>query len=168
MPRPRYVWRGWDDGPAQISAGSARTINLGTAGNWPADITLGVIGEYTIRRIVGKIAGISSSVGGSDSINLLTWGVYIGEDDAVAGGVFPEPLQDPVDWFLYGSMMVSNSRFDTGGGMAMTSEVFDGRSMRKVNENHQTPIMRVENSSGSPDTVLVHTVGRTLYSIGRR
>ena len=83
---------------------SLGTLNfvLNTVGSAPDLAALGVLGDYTIRRVLGKIGYVNNLGSESASTDYFTWGVIVVSDDAVAAGAIPSPRLDNADWLAHG------------------------------------------------------------------
>ena len=168
--RPRYTWRMWETALSNLNAGSALTFVLNTVGSWP-DLGqgLGVRGDFTLRRVHGVIATTSENNGQATTLDGFCWGIIVAGRDAVAAGAVPDPVSDASDWLAYGTGFVSLA---SAGGLdtnhPMTTHVIDNKSMRKVNENNQDVILRMEALAGNVATISVHAAGRLLVSHGQR
>jgi len=166
--RPRYTWRMFES-TETLTTVAAVSIDLNTAGTMASLSGLGIFGDYTVRRIRGAIAMTSFAAGASQAILGLAWGITILENDALALGALPEPINDPVDWMGYGTLYVGQTAPGTSVAIHPTeSLVIDGKSMRKVNENHQSVVMILQWLSTTDETLRIEVSGRMLVSHGQR
>jgi len=168
--RPRYTWRMFQTGLSNLGEGASLTFVLNTVGAAPnLGSGLGVFGDYTVRRVVGTLSVMSNNVADVAVMDQFAWGIYIAEKDAVLAGGTPEPLSDPADWFGFGTGAVSLA---SAGGVAATYPMLvyavDTRAMRKVNENHQDVVFRIEAPAANVADVLLVLTGRLLVSHGQR
>ena len=166
--RPRYTWRPWEQINATLAAGAQTRVPLNTSGSWPTLGALGVIGDYTIRRLVGVVSAISAFAAENSTMDRLVFGVIVMEDDALAAGVAPDPVSDAADWMAFGFLYVAMHGTFTAGNHPMSTFALDNRSMRKVNENHQSPVLVVEAPGNNISSIVFCTSGRMLVSHGRR
>jgi len=161
--RPRYTWRFYEATGA-IGSGGALTFILNTIGSVPDLKDLGVFGDYTIRRVIGKLFASSTNPTENTSVDWLVWGLIVADRDAVAGGTTPDPRSDAADWFGFGQVGVSMQGSFSSSVHPLQSEFTESRAMRKVNENNQDVIMRVEASTANIGSITVDVVGRLLVS----
>ena len=167
--KPRLTWRAWDNEGASVLIPGAQTIvDLTTAGNWPSLVNLGVIGDYTVRRVRGELTCQALVGVETNQAEQLTWGLFIAEADAVAASVVPEADNDAADWFGYGVVFMDAQGSFSAGIHPSRFAVIDSKSMRKVNENHQRLVLVIDASGNNIGNVGVHTAGRFLVSHGRR
>ena len=167
--RPRYTWRMFKLATTNLAVGATTAVNMESSGSWPGlSSGLGIFGDYTIRRIVGSLAVTSDSVAEAESPMLLLYGVYIGEDDAIVAGAFPELDADPADWMMFGTVYLNSIGAFSAGVHPVVERQFDNRSMRKVNENHQSPMFLITNPATTTEAVKVSVAGRFLVSHGQR
>ena len=167
--RPRYTWRYWESGESTLSAASSLTFILNTVGGVPDLSALGIFGDYTVRRLLGMVWAVSESGTARNSLDRFAWGVIIASRDAVLGGATPDPLSDAADWFAFGEGAVSLA--GTGASNTIhptTTLTIDSKAMRKVNENNQDVILRLEAPAGNFANVNILTMGRMLVSHGQR
>ena len=129
---------------------------------------LGVIGDYTVRRIRGSIA-VQSALGVEDNAaQELTYGILVADVDAVAGAALPESDEDPADWMAYGVVFTSAMGSFSAGVHPLEVVEIDNKAMRKVNENHQQLVMILDSHPANAGNLVVQTAGRFLVSHGRR
>ncbi len=167
--RPRYTWRFWDVANSNLLTAGSLNFVLNTVGQLPDLSALGVIGDYTVRRNLGKIAATSENAGESNAIDGFGWGIRIADDDAVAAGALPEVVEDASNWLAFGQVFVSLASF--GGSTSvhpLVIDLIDSKAMRKVNENHQSVVLSMQAVSGNQATISVHASGRLLVSHGQR
>ena len=130
---------------------------------------LGVVGDYTVRRVIGDAAGASQNVGNSVVVDVITWGIFIAERDATTAGVFPEPGIDQADWMAYGNVFVPLREDIAGNNVRLPVWLrVDNRSMRKVNENHQDVVLVVHSVLRNVAIFHFWMAGRYLVSHGQR
>ena len=166
--RPRYTWRYYEVDSTILAPGATVTVDIGAAGSWPSLSALGVFGNYTIRRLVGYVTGQLVSVVELNEFDNIMWGCYVIEADALLASAEAEPNADANDWFAFGTFPIEGR--SSGGNSAvhiMNTMTLDNHSMRKVNNNHQTPVMVIQASSLNTSSVRVQTAGRLLVSHGR-
>ena len=168
MPKARLLWRAWAVQDAVIIPGGQRAVRLNTEGTWPSLESLGVAGDYTVRRLRGIIAATSAAGTETNSVDFLTWGAYVADVDAVNASAFAESDEDPADWFAFGHLMVPLQGAFSAAIHGMSQNVIDNRAMRKVNENHQTIMLMIDASATNLGNLVVTTVGRMLISYGRQ
>ncbi len=167
--RPRYTWRYVQTDVALLAPGATQVVNLATGGSLPTLAGLGIFGDYTIRRILGWIAGSSRNVGESVELDKLVYAISIQDDDAVSASVEPNPVTDPSDWMQFGSLPIPLTITGASGSVhPMSVGAIDNKSMRKVNENHATPMFVVEAPSFNTGTVGWFMSLRFLVSHGQR
>ena len=166
--RPRYTWRAWEGANSNLNAGGQLAFVLNTVGVYPDLNVLGVLGDYTVRRIHGKIWAASEL--GNEGLNHdgFFYGIGVIEDDAVAAGAFPDPRNDAFDWMAYGQVGVSLQGAFSALIHPTTTEVIDNKSMRKVNENHQSLVLVMDSFQTNQAIISVLTAGRFLVSHGQR
>ncbi len=168
--RPRYTWRFWDTARSTLTSGGSLVFDLGTVGASPDLQAIGIFGDFTVRRLLGKIWAISTRASEANSYDSFAYGVIVATNDAVAVGptALPTPRNDAADWMAFGEVAVPQ----TSTGLVASShplhtEVIDNKSMRKVNENNQTLVL-ILSAEGAQDSILVQTQGRMLVSHGQR
>ena len=166
--RPRYTWRGFESGVFTMVQGTTAGFVVTTSGPGATLSALGVIGDYTVRRVLGRISAVSIAAAENNSVDFLTWGLYVAENDAIGIPAFPEPRVDPADWFGYGTVLVPLHGVFSVGTHPPALEHFDTRAMRKINENHQGVVMVFESPPALEANINVNVVGRILVSHGRR
>ncbi len=168
--RPRYTWRYFHSLNQAVTAGAQLNVQLNTNGTYPTMSSgLGVFGDYTIRRIVGDIMGVSADATNSNETLLFAFGVYVGEHDAVVALAFPELQSDPADYMMFGNLMVPNTAMAGATGDNSSGQVhFDNHSMRRVNENHQDVVLLIQADASNADTASITVAGRYLVSHGQR
>ncbi len=169
--RPRLTWKAFQQDPSTLVGGTTRIFDLSVQGVTPTLPELGIFGDYTIRRVRWRFSGrdIDSFVG--KRLVLVFWGMIVVSDDAFASGsgAVPDPRTDAADWFAYG-VMTYVTGFDSIGQDTLIATTFsaelDSRSMRKVNENSQVPVLVLSTVTG--ETTEVVFGGRLLVSHGRQ
>jgi len=121
--------------------GQQGNIDL-TADGQMADLgTLGVKGDYTVRRIRGVLGVVSALGTETNAPDVLAWGIGIIENDALLATTFPDVRTDPFDWMGYGHVIVPLESAGLTAAIHPTVAVeLDIKSMRKVNENHQSVV----------------------------
>ena len=167
-PQTRYTWRYWQSSPFAVGAGAAATIILNTVGAAPELKEQGVFGDYTVRRVLGKLFMASLNATESGAIDMVAWGLLIADRDAVAAGALPETVSDAADWFGFGQEGVSLQGSLTAGNHPMTVGVTESRAMRKVNENNQDVVLRIEAHGSNIGSINMTSAGRILVSHGHR
>ena len=170
MSRPRYTWRYFDTALSNLLAGGNLSFDIGTVGNAPDLADLGVIGDYTVRRLHMLIGSTSENNGEATTLDGYVWGVGVISQDAFNAGVFPDPKADAYDWLAFGGRYVPLS---SAGGLATNhpyvQEIVDNRSMRKVNENSQALVIILDNPAvNNVATISIRLMGRLLVSHGQR
>ena len=168
--RPRYTWRPVLGAAQDIAPGVTGGYDLAAGGAAPAlGSGLGVFGDYTIRRVIGTFAGASRNIGDSLEIDVIHWAIYVAENDALAAIAFPDVGVDVADWLAFGTLFVGLSQQNANAGSdnrpVMTTPL-ESRSMRKVNNNHQSPVLVVTASSGNTSSIRVMFFLRILVSHG--
>ena len=165
--RPRLTWRPFSTEAFTLVGGTNQVFRLDTIGNGPILADLGVFGDYTIRRIRATLGLNEADLENTNgSPQVLFWGMTIVSVDAFSSGTgaVPDPENDAADWFGYGTPFYQ--RHDTGFKDEMWTYSIDIQSMRKVNENSQTPVVVFHLLTAQ--TALVSIAGRMLVSHGRR
>ena len=143
-------------------------MDLTTVGLWPAFSVLGIAGDYTVRRIRGFLSAVSVNNGSSIVQNTISWGIYIAGKDAATASAFADPQSDPTDWMAFGTFGVELFEPGPVGTVRPWVNVeIDNKSMRKVNENHQVPVLMIMSNTGNVGNMQVNTAGRILVSHGR-
>ncbi len=166
--KPRYLWRQFHNAEFVLTPGSQAFTSFSNTGGWPDLVDLGVHGDYTIRRVRGKIFATSALGSETNVMESLGYGAGIFQSDAVAVTAFPEIFADPFDWFIYGIIGVSLASAGlTAGVHPLMTEVIDNKSMRKVNENHQEAGLIMESSAANAGNITITVSGRMLISYGR-
>ncbi len=165
---PRYTWRYWDSTQASVGGGVALTFILDTLGAAPDLAALGVFGDYTVRRVLGKLFMVSTNATESSVLDHVAWGLIVSDKDAVAAGALPEPFTDAADWFGFGEAAVSIQGSFSASIHPVTEVLIESRAMRKVNENNQNVVLRVEADTANVVSISMVTVGRLLVSHGQR
>ncbi len=164
--RPRLTWRAFSEVAQTLVGGTNLVVPMTTAGPAPDLSALGVFGDYTIRRVRWSL-GLQEldAENTNGAFQVVFWGMTVVSNDALASGVgaIPDPVSDPADWFGYGTAMYQT--LDTGKESVAREYQFDVRSMRKVNENGQTPVLVFSVNTG--ETVGLTHAGRVLVSHGR-
>ena len=164
------MWRQFGDGSLiDVIGGSNHIEDLGVDGAAPSLATLGVVGDFTIRRLRWEMSATVATVEAVPEATPLWFGVMVVSSDAFnsGSGALPSPRDDAGDWMAWGVMLVPTDP-DAGGQVtdAFVYRTVDNRSMRKVNENSQVVAIVLECLLGF--TVRVNYAGRILVSHGRR
>ncbi len=143
-------------------------INLATAGSQPSLSALGVVGDYTIRRVHARV-GLQSlqTVSTANAVQVFV-GATVASNDALVVGLtaLPDPRVDAGDWFIYGTVSVSESTLGTDRP-PMSELVIDSHAMRRVNENNQAPVLLVQAPAALSSDINFSVSGRMLVSHGR-
>ena len=167
--QPRYTWRMWEGGSSTLDAAAAPlTFVLNTVGSNPDLKDLGVFGDFTVRRVLGMIWAVSTLATELNAVSRFAWGLLIADRDAVSAAALPAPLSDAADWFGFGEVACSQQGAFTAGVHPMTQVAVESRAMRRVNENNQDIILRMEAATGNAADITVVTLGRLLVSHGQR
>ena len=170
--RPRYTWRAFTTQDVVIVAGATAGLSISESlSTYPTFAALGIFGDYTIRRTLMSCILSSGAASSSIEHHGLVVACGILEDDAVAASVFPDPATDPYDWFLYDTLWVqqdTNSVGATSVQARASRKDVGSKSMRKVNENHQQPMLILQALPGNTDAITVSVHGRVLVSHGQR
>ncbi len=168
--RPRYTWRFWESANSTLAVGGDLTFQLDVIGSSSSLANIGVFGDYTVRRLHGMLWCVSDAAAEANNPDALVWGVGVMSTDAVAAGGTPDPLTDVYDWLAFGQVAVSRQGSFSVNKHPMTSAVIESKSMRRVNENSQTLVLRIEALTGSANdsAISVRTAGRFLVSHGQR
>ena len=169
--RPRYTWRQFITGVTAGPSGARLAFDLSTLGPAPDLSALGVVGDFTLRRLHMTLIAQSQAASESSSQDHYTWGVYVAGNDALAAGAtsLPDPESDAADWLAFGFVWASleSTGFSTGIH-PIERAVVDNRSMRKVNENNQSLVLVVHVNSTNSGGVDLQAAGRFLVSHGQR
>ncbi len=165
-PRPRYTWRMFEQAAFGMGSGGLVTVVLDSVGGAPDLTALGIFGDYTVRRVLGKIWATSSNAAESGGIDIVTWGLLVADADAVAGAALPNPVTDAADWFGFGAIGVSMQGGFSAGVHPLHEVPLESRAMRKVNENNQQVIVRLAAAAANVASVSVQMSGRFLVSRG--
>ncbi len=166
--RPRYTWWTWESGASALGVGGQLSFVLDTVGAFPDLPAMGIHGDYTVRRIHGKIWAVSDAGAEQNNPDGFVWGITVMGDDSVGGGTFPEPRLDAADWMAYGEVAVSLQGGFSAGVHPLSEAVIDNKSMRKVNENHQALVLVMDALALNSNSISVSTAGRFLVSHGQR
>jgi len=167
--RPRLTWRGWHNGlGATIIPGGQALVDLNNVGTWPTLAGMGIVGDYTIRRIRFTMGVQALLAVENTAAEALFWGITVVEDDAFAAAAVAEPEDDPADWMGYGTELASVQGSFSASTHPLTLVKQDVKSMRKVNENHQRVVMVLEASGVNNGNIQVQVAGRMLVSQGVR
>ncbi len=166
--RPRYTWRAWDGLLGfTLLAGVQTRSDLSSSPGWPTLDELGVFGDYTIRRIRGVLVAQSLDTSEELTAQSLHVGIIVLEDDALAAGASPDVRTDAADWMFWGVVFMSAQGSFSAAVHPLSQLVIDNKSMRKVNENHQSLVMVLEAGAANTSGIQVQTAGRFLVSHGR-
>ena len=168
--RPRLTWRQFfdDSGLVDVVGGTNQIRDLGTVGPAPDLSSLGVIGDYTIRRLRYELSTLMATTETIPEGVPLFYGVIVVNQDAFGSGAgaLPSPSSDAADWMSWGVILTPADPNATGQVTdAMRFVTVDNRSMRKVNENSQVIALVLETLVGF--TIRVNYAGRLLVSHGR-
>jgi len=164
--RPRLTWRIFDRGAANLTGGTNQAFDLGAEGSASTLASLGIVGDYTIRRVRWALAMRDEDVETNGLPRFLNWGMTVVSSDAFSSGVgaIPDPANDNADWWGYGS--AGYFELETGFETPRYVYEYDVRSMRKVNENSQIPALVLSLAPGR--VVSFSFFGRILVSHGRQ
>jgi len=166
---PRLTWRAFESGPFTLSGGTNQGFDLGVEGLGPTLVALGIVGDYTIRRVRWRLAVNNADAEDAvNTANMLFAGMVVVSADAFASGVgaLPNPISDASPWWAYHTLPYFVGGTLTGRNEAYQHYELDERSMRKVNENSQVPALVFALITGG--TANVTFAGRILVSHGRR
>ena len=166
--RPRLTWRLFEHEGLTLTGGTVVTVNMAVDGVAATLASLGVVGDYTIRRVRWTLGLWDTDAEVTLRMVTVYWGMTVVSDDAVASGsgAMADPRVDSADWFGYGTPMYSVAPAGADSPDQPRLYEYDVRSMRKVNENNQVPVLRLSMIAG--ETALYQVAGRVLVSHGRR
>ena len=167
--RARLTWRMFTKPAFGLVGGTNQAFNIAVEGPGSTLTALGVVGDYTIRRVRWSLAVRNNDAEtGADTPVPFYLGMTVATSDAFASGVgaLPSPEDDSADWFAYHA-----KHYFVGGTLTGRFEQYnqwdlDERSMRKVNENSQMPVLVFAIPTG--ETASVAFAGRILVSHGRQ
>ena len=114
------------------------------------------LGEYTVARLIGDFYLAAASV--TTTPDIFGMGVVIVGRDAAAAGTtsLPTPLSNfHADWMWWWAGTPPGTAVESGTGLFHDIPrfvAFDVRSMRKVQERDEIPVLVVENSVGQAMT----------------
>ena len=165
--RPRLTWRAFRVESLTLTGGVNQVFDLGNIGPAPSLADLGIIGDYTIRRV--RWSFWLHNIDAESTVN-VPLAVYMGmtviSADAFGSGVgaSPDPLDDAADWWAY-----HVAPYFVTAAVATDADrrvyEWDERSMRRVNENSSVPALIL--SLAANETAQFAFAGRMLVSHGR-
>ncbi len=168
--RTRYTWRPFQRRNTTVIDETKDVWSLDVTGPGSFLSTLGVVGDYTIRRIRATLMLRNlNAVAGAPTV--VYWGVQVVTRDAfdAVPPVSSNPETDGADWLLYGTA------FAPANGNGLVNSIheviqieLDSKAMRKVNENSQRVIFVMENPISSAPDIQYACSGRLLVSHGKQ
>ena len=168
--RPRLTWRMFQADPFTLVGGTRQIFNLGVNGVGSSLALLGIVGDYTIRRVRWHVGIHDTDAFTTVREVLVYWGMTVVSIDAfLAGpGSLPDPRTDSADWFGYGVLTYITENLGNFFGWAPNriAADLDVRSMRKVNENNEAIALVFSTVAGEQAEVAFG--GRLLVSHGRQ
>jgi len=166
--RPRYTWRPFELSETTLAANGSIHLDLSNGAGGDSLLTLGILGDYTVRRIRGELGFVSQSALDSHSMASVWWGVTVVSNDALAVGAtaLPNPRVDSADWMLHGVAYVEENGIEGSTRGRMPN--LETKSMRKVNENNQSVVLVIDLDASVAADVNVYAAGRILVSHGRQ
>jgi len=166
--RPRLTWRSFLVEGFTLAGGVTFVMSLSEAGVSPLLSDLGVVGDYTIRRVRWTLGLRNIDLTFTRRIVTVYWGMTVVGRDAFGSGsgAVGDPRQDANDWFGYGTVMYATDVTLVEPSVLLESRDIDVRSMRKVNENNSLPVLVLSVVAG--ETALFNIAGRLLVSHGRQ
>ena len=147
-----------------------QVFSLAAGGVAPTLSALGIFGDYTIRRVRWSLWLHNTDAESAVNYPLAVYlGMTIITSDAFASGVgaTPDPTDDAADWFAYhvAPYFVTSATQASGNTADLRVYEWDERSMRRVNENSQVPVLVL--ALAPNETAQVAWAGRMLVSHGR-
>ena len=165
---PRLTWRTFQQDTLTVLPGSKPVFRLDSVGSASSLSELGVFGDYTVRRIRGRIAGQTLESVSADGYDILYWGVVIASVDAFNTlGAIPDPETDSAPWMAWDVMHIS--RKVVASPLVMERQLLETKAMRKVNENNQAIVLTIKADLGNDANGVNYIFGgRLLVSHGRQ
>ncbi len=166
--RPRLTWRAFEQTSFTVLPGALSVHNLGSVGGANSLSELGVFGDYTVRRMRGRISAQTLEAANTNGYDVLYWGVLIVTTEAfIATNGVPDPRTDSPPWMAYDVIHISRKAVSTP--LVMVTQLLDTKAMRKVNENNAVVCLAIKADSGNDSAGAQLTfAGRLLVSHGKQ
>jgi len=166
--KPRLTWRTFQKDAITLLPGALGVFNLGSEGSGPSLAALGILGDFTVRRIRGRISMFTREAADTIGYDVMYYGVMIvSTDAALTAGAVPDPETDSSSWMLWDTVLIP--RLVVNSPLVNVEQLLETKAMRKVNENNSTVILAIKADLGNDSLGVGFTfAGRLLVSHGRQ
>ena len=125
--RTRSLWAASDIAPTTVAAGAVSVVEIFTA------LSDEIKGHSTLARIIGKWGARTTT---PDANAEVLYGLWVINEDALAGLVIPDLEQDMPNWMFRDSMFLYNGDVSANTNQIQTQAV-DTKAQRKFRSVEQ-------------------------------